>query len=60
MAKSVKLSRDAKSYNIGILVAERYFDQTQSFYWSMYQEAIKTLTLYISSYILTTKLFLKA
>ena len=36
---SSKLSRDAKSYNIGILVAERYFDQTQSFYWSMYQEA---------------------
>lgn len=27
-----------KSYNIGIIISERYFDQTQSFYWRLYQE----------------------
>lgn len=27
-----------KSYNIGIIISEIYFDQTQSFYWRMYQE----------------------
>lgn len=27
-----------KSYNIGIIISEKYFDQTQSFYWRLYQE----------------------
>ena len=35
---AAKLKPEEKSYNIGVIVAERYFDQTQSFYWSMYQE----------------------
>lgn len=29
---------EIRSYNIGVLVSARYFDQTQSFYWMMYQE----------------------
>lgn len=33
-----KLRDEKKSFNIGVLVARRYFDQTQSFYWLMYQE----------------------
>ncbi len=32
-----KLSKARKSYNIGVLVSERYFDQYESFYWQMYQ-----------------------
>jgi len=35
---AAKLRGERKSYNIGVLVSSRYFDQTQSFYWLMYQE----------------------
>ncbi len=27
-----------KSYSIGVLVSDKYFDQTRSFYWMIYQE----------------------
>ena len=30
--------KEKKYYNIGVIVSERYFDQTYSFYWLMYQE----------------------
>lgn len=36
--KPPKSYKKNKSYNIGILISEKYFDQTQSFYWQMYQE----------------------
>ena len=32
-----KKQKEAKSYNIGVLLSERYFDQQQSFYWQLYQ-----------------------
>lgn len=35
---AAKLQSERKSYNIGVLVSDRYFGQTQSFYWLMYQE----------------------
>ncbi len=35
---AAKLRDDKKSYNIGVIVSQRYFDQSQSFYWLMYQE----------------------
>lgn len=35
---AAKLLKARKSYNIGVLVSERYFDQYESFYWQMYQE----------------------
>ncbi len=35
---AVKLLKARKSYNIGVLISERYFDQYESFYWQMYQE----------------------
>lgn len=39
VSPSVAKSQDEKkSYNIGVIVSECYFDQTQSFYWLMYQE----------------------
>lgn len=42
---AAKLPPEERSYNIGILVAERYLYQSESFYWSMYQEtAVYTLT----------------
>lgn len=34
----IKLSNAQKTYNIGVVVAERYFARTQSFYWMLYQE----------------------
>lgn len=34
----VKLSKAKKSYNIGVIVSERYLDQQETFYWKMYQE----------------------
>lgn len=34
----IKLSQVSKSYNIGVIVAEKYFQRTQSFYWILYQE----------------------
>ncbi len=30
--------KDYKSYNIGVIISERYWDQQESFYWKMYQE----------------------
>lgn len=42
---AAKLQSERKSYNIGVLVSNRYFGQTQSFYWLMYQElATKALS----------------
>lgn len=35
---AAKMHAVKKSYNIGVIVSQRYFDQTQSFYWLMYQE----------------------
>lgn len=34
----VKLPKDGKGYNIGVVISERYLDQQESFYWKMYQE----------------------
>ena len=42
--KPPKSYKKNKSYNIGILISEKYFDQTQSFYWQMYQ--------YMKNYVL--------
>lgn len=28
-----------RSYNIGVIISEKYLDQQESFYWKMYQEA---------------------
>ena len=36
-----KRSRENKSYNIGVVVSARFFNQSQSFYWLMYQELAK-------------------
>lgn len=35
--KASRLSSQPKTYNIGVLISEAFFDQTQSFYWQMYQ-----------------------
>ena len=35
---AIRLSKMRKSYNIGVLVSDRYFDKYASFYWQMYQE----------------------
>ena len=35
---SVKLAKTRKSYNVGVIISERYFDWHDSFYWQMYQE----------------------
>ena len=34
---AMKQQRQAKSYNIGVLVSDRYLDKYDSFYWKMYQ-----------------------
>lgn len=34
----IKMSQATKSYNIGVVVSEKYFKKTQSFYWMLYQE----------------------
>ena len=34
----MKLPKDGKGYNIGVIISERYLDQQESFYWKMYQE----------------------
>lgn len=34
---AMKQGRQAKSYNIGVLVSDRYLDKYDSFYWKMYQ-----------------------
>ena len=35
---AAKMMRSKKSYNIGVLLSDRYFDQHDCFYWQMYQE----------------------
>lgn len=35
---AMKLTKSHKSYNIGVLVSDRYLDKYESFYWQMYQE----------------------
>ena len=35
---AAKMQEEKQSYNIGVIVSSRYFDQTQSFYWVMYKE----------------------
>ena len=35
---AARIQLERRSYNIGVLVSSKYFDQTQSFYWLMYQE----------------------
>ena len=35
---AVKMMRNKKSFNIGVLISDRYFDQHDCFYWQMYQE----------------------
>lgn len=35
---SVKKQRSRNTYNVGILISDRYFDWHNSFYWKMYQE----------------------
>lgn len=35
---STRIQEEKKYYNIGVIVSQRYFDQTYSFYWLMYQE----------------------
>ena len=34
---AAKKSQNQKSYNIGILISERFLDKYESFYWQMYQ-----------------------
>lgn len=34
---AVKKEKSAKSYNIGVLVSEKYLGEYASFYWRMYQ-----------------------
>ena len=33
-----KITKSKKSFHIGVLISEIYFDQHQSFYWQVYQE----------------------
>lgn len=35
---AVKMMKSKKSFNIGVLISDRYFEQHNSFYWQMYQE----------------------
>ncbi|MBQ8596945.1 MAG: substrate-binding domain-containing protein [Lachnospiraceae bacterium] len=35
---SAKLAKARKSYNVGVIISDRYFDWHDSFYWQMYQE----------------------
>ncbi|NLL76683.1 MAG: LacI family transcriptional regulator [Clostridiales bacterium] len=35
---ALRLARSRKSYNIGVLVSDRFLDKYKSFYWEMYQE----------------------
>ena len=34
---AARKSQNQKSYNIGILISERFLDKYESFYWQMYQ-----------------------
>ena len=33
-----KLKKISRSFNIGVIISEKYFDNAHSFYWQMYQE----------------------
>lgn len=44
----VRLSRLPKSYNIGVLIEEKYLEQAQSFYWTIYQEVATRAVAYES------------
>ncbi|MCM1135897.1 MAG: LacI family DNA-binding transcriptional regulator [Clostridium sp.] len=35
---AARAAKAKKSWNIGVIVSERYLDQQESFYWKMYQE----------------------
>ena len=35
---AIKMMKSKKSFNIGVLISDRYFDQHDCFYWQMYQE----------------------
>ena len=35
---AAKIIKNRKSYNIGVLISDRYFDQHGCFYWQIYQE----------------------
>jgi len=35
---AIKMMKNKKSFNIGVLISDRYFDRHNSFYWLMYQE----------------------
>lgn len=35
---AARIQSERRSYNIGVIVSSKYFDQTQSFYWMIYQE----------------------
>lgn len=34
----IKMINAARTFNVGVVVGERYFSKTQSFYWMLYQE----------------------
>lgn len=35
---AARMMRNKKSFNIGVIISDRYFDQHDSFYWQVYQE----------------------
>ncbi len=37
---AAKMQKNKKSFNIGVLISDRYFEQYNSFYWQMYQEVV--------------------
>ena len=37
---AVKLSKEKRSFNIGVLLSDRYDNQDESFYWQMYQQLV--------------------
>ena len=46
---AARKSQNQKSYNIGILISERFLDKYESFYWQMYQAvATRACLLYTS------------
>ncbi|HCW40886.1 MAG TPA: transcriptional regulator, partial [Lachnospiraceae bacterium] len=41
---AARKSQNQKSYNIGILISERFLDKYESFYWQMYQSVATRAT----------------
>lgn len=39
-----RVSKNTISYNIGVIISERYLDEQESFYWKMYQEVVTKAT----------------